>query len=228
LEPARRVVTRAPHRSVGVVAVPWLQLHPIEHESFLERGFVDMAVASRAVVGIDFQPFKLDYALDDGPHTYVPDYLVTLSNRERLVVEVKPSRRVPEYRLRFDAIQAVLSSRDLRFFVVTEEHMPDAAVDQARLWRRYARAGVDTAQAQRALQAVAQNRAITFADLIHQGLAPDVVYHLLGRRELLSADRLLLTSGTRLLHPTHEEPIHERIYFERWFGCSSWGANVAP
>jgi hypothetical protein len=228
LEPARRVVTRAPHRSVGVVAVPWLQPQPIEHESLLERGFVDMAVTCRVAVGIAFQPFKLEYALDDGPHTYVPDYLVTLSNGERLVVEVKPMRRVPEYRLRFDAIQAVLSSRDLRFYVVTDEHLPDAAVDQARLWRRYARAGVDSTQADRALKAVSQNGAVTFADLVRQGIAPDVIYHLLGRRQLLSADRLFMTPATRLLHPTQEELIHERVYFERWFGCSRWGANMAP
>jgi hypothetical protein len=42
---SRKVVTRAPHREVGVVNAGWLLNHPVEHESHLERRFVMVALS---------------------------------------------------------------------------------------------------------------------------------------------------------------------------------------
>ena len=59
MKPARPVVTRSPHRMVGMVCCPWLQDQPIEHESMLERHFIMAALSIPGLRHIQHQPFKL-------------------------------------------------------------------------------------------------------------------------------------------------------------------------
>lgn len=54
---ARKVVTRAPHRRVGLIACPWFQPNTIEYESLLERDFVRLALLDPDVSSISHQPF---------------------------------------------------------------------------------------------------------------------------------------------------------------------------
>ena len=64
----------------------------IVHESELEAAFVRLAILCPAVLSIQAQPFRLDWIDEDGiARQYVPDYLVTLSDRHRVVVEVSIS-----------------------------------------------------------------------------------------------------------------------------------------
>lgn len=55
---ARKVVTRAPHRRVGLIACPWFQPNTIEYESLLERDFVRLALLDPDVSSISHQPFS--------------------------------------------------------------------------------------------------------------------------------------------------------------------------
>ena len=60
MQAARKVVTRSPHRRVGLIACPWFQSTPIEYESLLERDFVRLALLDLEISSIAHQPFSLD------------------------------------------------------------------------------------------------------------------------------------------------------------------------
>ena len=224
MRPARAVVTRSPHRTVGVVHAQWLQPEPIEHESFLERRFVDMAITCPAVAAIRHQAFRLEYSDAAGQQrSYVPDYALTLVGGARLVVEVKPRVFVEKSRAKLEAACAVLRSRGLAYYVVTDEHMPESAAEEARTWRRYARSVPAVEAVGPALVHAAEGAGVTVDDLRRRDIALPVIYHLLGRRRLVTVgERLTLTSQTRLRTFPNEEPFDARLCFDTWFGCSPW------
>ncbi len=80
----RKVVTRAPHREVGVVNPAWLLDHAVEHESHLERRFIMVALACPVVLDIVHQPLQLTLVVDSGQgpteRKYTPDFRLTLAD----------------------------------------------------------------------------------------------------------------------------------------------------
>ena len=85
----RKVVTRVPHREVGVVNPRWLLDHGVEHESHLEKRFIMVALACPVVVGIVHQPLHI-YLGPDETGKYTPDFLIRFRDDDELIVEVKP------------------------------------------------------------------------------------------------------------------------------------------
>ncbi len=223
MRPARRIVTRSPHRSVGLVAAPWLQPHAIEHESELEKRFLDIALVCPSVCRIHSQPFVL---VDIADGNYTPDYLVRLRGGVELVVEVKPERFVERDRERFNAATAKLSERRIDFYVLNEHVLDERRSGQGRLWRRYAMAALDQSGHAALSELAAQPDGVSMADAVAAGTAMTVIYRALARRELLSVDGLNLSMQTRLITPQPLEPCDERLYFDRWFGCTSWRPDV--
>ena len=55
---ARKVVTPSPQRKVGYVNCRWFQNESIEHESQLEKRFVQCALLCPKLVNIKSQPFN--------------------------------------------------------------------------------------------------------------------------------------------------------------------------
>jgi hypothetical protein len=228
MRPAHQVVTRSPHRSVGIVAAPWLQAMPIEHESMLEKSFIEIALACPIVQSLRHQPFKLTYQLDGKQHTNVPDFLLRCYGGFKVVVEVKPEVFVAEQTAKFNAISALLAQRDLLYYVVTDTHINRMDVERARLWRRYARTKVNQTDIAYALAAVPAGKEVDLNQLLKQGIQIEVLYHLLGRRQLIAVYGLSLSPSSKICQPKLEDLRDEHFFFNHWFGCAPWGADMAP
>ena len=230
MHPARAVVTRSPHRTVGVVHVPWLQPEPIEHESFLERRFVDLAIPCPAVAAIRHQAFRLDYIDVEGiSRTYVPDFVLSLLGGGRIVVEVKPNVFVEKNRAKFDAVSGVLGHRGSPFYVLTDEHLPIDAAEESRTWRRCARSTPDADIVARVTRAAEADGGVTLDDLLRDDSPLAVIYHLLGRRRLVGTNgQFALNRQTRLRTFPNEDPFDAIVCFDTWFGCSPWRADLEP
>src|ERR1700758_190751 len=137
MKPARQIVKPTTRRSVGLIHASWFASDGIPHESELEAAFVRHAVLCTAVMHIHAQPFRIDWV--DGKveqRTYVPDYLVTLRDRSRLVVEVKPAKFVDQDRDKFDAAAGLLAKRRIGFTVITERHVSESLQRAGRLLLR--------------------------------------------------------------------------------------------
>lgn len=93
------------------------------------------------VASFESQPFYLEYQLEDGSHSYTPDFLVTLNDGKKYLQEVKNSKLclTPEYLHVFEAMQR--GSEDIGFplYLVTERQIRKAFIlDNLKLIHRYA------------------------------------------------------------------------------------------
>jgi len=231
MKPARQVVKPTTHRSVGIVHVGWFQPEGIVHESELEAAFVRHAVLCPATRTIHAQPFRLAWCDTEGTdREYVPDYLVTLTDGSRIVVEVRPARFVNQDRAKFSAAAASLAAKRIGYTVVTDEHLSAARQQIDRLILRAARGNV---MADRIAPALALVGAKGVDGLLwSRALASEVPepdwHHLIGRRVLVADTGIELSPSSRLFLPLNWPGVrdHERLQFERWFGCQAWGPNT--
>ncbi|MGS0621299.1 Tn7 transposase TnsA N-terminal domain-containing protein [Ralstonia sp. VS2407] len=182
---ARKVVTRSPHRRVGLIACPWFQPNVIEYESLLERDFVRLALLDPENSSISHQPFSLDLG-ELG--NYVPDFLLMGRNR-RLVVEVKPEEhaRSTRNKPRLARAQGLLREQGFHFMVAT-----DKLVHQGK---RHVRASILLRHARSRIAAELTSRVIVIASTLPEGIqirklaaeaqtSIETVLHLVGRRHL--------------------------------------------
>ena len=225
MRPARQIVTRSPHRRVGIITASWIQPEPVEHESDLEKAFIELVLSCPALRGIRHQPFKIHYEVLEEPHWHVPDFLLTLARDSKVVVEIKPQRFVGKHQAKFDAVAALLKQQGVAYYVVTDAHLTRSRVRTASLWRRYARGEIDDASAAQVF-GLLQVATRSWQEVVDLGVQPAIVSHLLGRRAIHCADGLDFTPDSRLLLPSKEELSDEHVCFESWFGCLPWGAQL--
>jgi hypothetical protein len=133
--PARKVVTRAPWRTVRRVNLPRLFPEPIECESSFEWDFAHRAALCTSVTNIRHQPARIELA---NGRTYTPDFLVEHRNGPDCVIEVKPFEHVAEYVETFDGAARALREQGRTFLVLTERELQrDAAHERASFILRY-------------------------------------------------------------------------------------------
>lgn len=227
MKPARQVVKPTTHRSVGIVHASWIQAEGIVHESELEAAFVRHAILCPAVQAIHAQPFRLGWHDADGAEReYVPDYLVTLSDRSRVVIEVRPARFVEKDRLKFDAAATLLAGKGIGFVVITDRHVPEARQRADRLLLRSARGELSGERIARACAMVrdAGVAGLRWDAAIASGISEQDWHFLLGRRHLVADTGIELTLSSRLFLPLDWPGArdHECLQFEHWFGCQAW------
>ncbi|WP_332751204.1 TnsA endonuclease N-terminal domain-containing protein [Hydrogenophaga sp.] len=220
MKPARTVVNRSPHRSVGLAVGTRLQSALTDHESGPEKSFVVVAGVCMGVKCIEPQPFKLQWTDAEGKlRSYVPDYRVTFIDGTQMTFEVKPTKFVAKNELRFDQASRQLARAHQSFVVVTEHHLTDARVEMAQLWRRYRSSELPKDFVELATRMV--NDGTTWADACASEVPLHVWFGLLGRRQF-SIESADLRSDTRLLN-AHEFKEHDpQVHIQRWFGCSPW------
>lgn len=182
---ARKVVTRSPHRRVGLIACPWFQPDAIEYESLLERDFVRIALLDPEFSSICHQPFSLNLG-ELG--TYVPDFLLVGTTR-KLVVEVKPERRARNARNkpRLACAERLLQDQGFDFMVATEEFIHRGKRhERASILLRHARSQVASHLTSRVLAvASSSNGGIEIRELASKAQTSiETVLHLVGRRRL--------------------------------------------
>ena len=231
MKPARQVVKPTTHRSVGIVHVGWFQAEGIVHESELEAAFVRHAVLCPVTRTIHAQPFRLAWRDVEGTdREYVPDYLVTLTDGSRVVVEVRPARFVDQDRAKFSAAAAQLAARQIRYVVVTDEHLPETTQQIDRLILRAARGSLASDRIALALEMVAETGAdgLPWSRAMGSKVPESDWHHLIGRRIVAADSGIELAPASRLFLPLNWPGArdHERLQFERWFGCQAWWSNT--
>lgn len=231
MKPARQVVKPTTHRSVGIVHVGWFQPEGIVHESELEAAFVRHAVLCPAVRAIQAQPFRLAWRDSQGTdREYVPDYLVTLADGSRIVVEVRPARFVAQDRSKFAAAAHSLASKQISYVVVTDEHLADSLQQLDRLVLRAARGNVSAERCASAIALVtnAGEAGLLWSSALVSDIPEQDWLHLVGRRLLAADTGVALSVSSRLFQPLECPGArdHECLQFERWFGCQAWRSDA--
>jgi len=231
VKPARQVVKPTTHRSVGIVNVSWLQPDGIPHESELEAAFIRYAVLCPAVREISAQPFQLPWTDAAGAdRAYVPDFQVTLLDGTKVVVEIRPARFIEKDREKFDAAARLLGQKRIDFIVISDELLPKELQVLTRLLLRSARGelGADLITRADELVARAGIGGLAWNEALASGIAERDWHHLLGRRRFVSDTGLSLRPTSRLHQPLDWPGArdHERLQFDRWFGCQAWRPNT--
>ena len=227
MKPARQVVKPTTHRSVGIVHVGWFQPEGIAHESELEAAFVRHAVLCPATRTIHAQPFRLAWRDDEGTdHEYVPDYLVTLTDGSHVVVEVRPAKFVDQDRAKFGAAAAQLAARRIGYVVITDRHLPETRQQFDRLILRAARGSLAPDRIAHAVDMVttAGSDGLVWSRALDSEVPESDWHHLIGRCLLAADTGVELSPSSRLFLPLNWPGArdHERLQFERWFGCQAW------
>ncbi|MHA6852866.1 TnsA endonuclease N-terminal domain-containing protein [Ralstonia pseudosolanacearum] len=182
---ARKVVTRSPHRRVGLIACPWFQPTPIEYESLLERDFVRLALLDLQISSISHQPFSLNLG-ELG--TYFPDFLLVGPDK-KVVVEVKPDHRAhnAKNKPRLECAKQLLGEKGFQFVVATEKQIRRGKRhDRASVLLRHARSHVSQVITARIIAAASHSpKGISIRDLACEAsTSVETVLHLIGRRRL--------------------------------------------
>jgi len=189
---ARKLVSAAPHRRVGIIPCPWFQPNPIEYESLLERDFVRVALLDPNVTEISHQPFKVD--LGDR-RSYTPDFLL-IGAKSRLIVEVKPEARArsPQTAHLLARAKDALHASGYDFMVATERYIrSDKRHERAAVLLRHARSQIPHATLDAVMHIAAALSVCnpTIASLSEQANVPvTTILHLIGRRRLRLAPSL--------------------------------------
>lgn len=218
----RKVVTRSPKRSVGLINCPWFQDKPIEHESRLEKHFVLRAMLFPGLKSIQHQPFHMQLAQHG--KRYTPDFLLTFDNGDRLVFEVKRSERIKAKKDRFNEIANQCRRAGLRFFVVHQRQIEGRRrAERAALIRRYALHVVHPLLAQEMVCYVRQrDKGVSIKKLKKQLDAPQEAIFALAANRRIALSRDLLASDEDLLFPVNQEIQDASVQFGSWFGCAPW------
>lgn len=120
MSPGRQLLTRSPHRRVGLISCPWLQSEQIQYESLLEKSFVQIALLCPFVKIIKSQPFRI--TLSNGK-SYTPDYLLSCFHADKVVVEVKPSVFIEKHRELLLMAKTALESMGYAFIVCSDHEI---------------------------------------------------------------------------------------------------------
>ncbi|MDQ7978041.1 TnsA endonuclease N-terminal domain-containing protein [Paraburkholderia sp. SARCC-3016] len=195
----RKVVTRSPHRRVGLIACSWFQSTPIEYESLLERDFVRLALLDPEVTSIVHQPFFIDLG---ALGRYVPDFMLT-GPEQRLVVEVKPEEHSVSVRNkpRLQRASEMLREKGFDFMLATEKWIKaDGRHERAAILLRHARSHLAPELTTRVLALAARSPdGIALGTLASTaGVPASAVLHLLGRRFLRTNAALSFSDSQRV------------------------------
>lgn len=221
----REVVTRSPQRKVGYINCRWFQHERIEHESQLEKRFVQCALLCPRLTHIKSQPFKIQITRKS---TYTPDFLLTFEDGTKLVVEVKIHAKVARYGGKFKIAQNILKAGDRDFFVLTEldiDRFRQSLIAAEIL--RYGKSEFDSALL-RAVMNVMTNQAeknMAVKELAQlSDCSNEVIFHLIAKRQLtLHADDYLNADARVYIAQLHEGP--DKHVFAQHFEVKPWVAQ---
>jgi hypothetical protein len=223
--PARKVVTRAPHKTVRVLNLGGCLSAPVECESSFERDFVYRAALCPTVVHIAHQPFGLR---SRGGRSYTPDFLVRHMDGTEVVVEVKPASNVAGYRAVFDDASAHLTERGVGFLVLTEEHIRrNKAHRRAALILRYRKSAPSVSSCDAVLQRLGSASAgLSMGELVTESLqTQEVVLHLAATKAVYLSHELSLDDDA-IITLNQDSEKRNAIRTQSWFDAQGWGPGA--
>lgn len=216
----RAVVRRAPWREVGIVNAPCLLDHGVEHESWLERRFIHVALASPVVTDIHHQPETVDLMLADGSaHSYTPDFRVHLADGTKVICEVKPATFVKDFEATFAAAKVIFQQRGEPFLVITDRQIDNNSRSaRALLLMRYGRLVFSPAEAEECKRLLEEEMAGSayVQQLVDRGVSEHLVWHMVASHMLRTKEPLNISP----IEPVEVNTLSENCldHFERWFG----------
>ena len=216
----RKVVSRSPHREVGIVNPAWLLNHEVEHESHLERRFIMVALSCPVVVDIEHQPLEI-WLGPDKTQKYTPDFRVKFCDGDSVIVEVKPEVFVKKHAERLSAAEGQFSAGHQKFLVVTDKHIDNNGLSaRAMLLMRYGRlqfSADDALACQKLLQETC-NGSATVKQLVEQGASEELIWTMVARHNLrIPAGLSIDPSETVSINQT-QGGCHD--FFCTWFGLA--------
>ena len=221
----RKVVTRSPQRKVGYINCRWFQHERIEHESQLEKRFVQCALLCPKLKHIKSQPFKIQIG---SKSTYTPDFLLTFEDGSKLIVEVKIQAKVARYAEKFRIVQNILNAKGHIFFVLTEldiDRFRQSLIAAEIL--RYAKSEFNEVVLLTVMNIMANQTQI---NIVIKELAQfsdcsnEVIFHLIAKRHLtLHSDDYLNADARVYMATQHEGP--DTHSFTQHFEVKPWVAQ---
>jgi hypothetical protein len=216
----RKVVTRAPHREVGIVNASWLLDHDVEHESHLEKRFIMVALSCPVVVDVKHQPFEV-WLGPEKTNRYTPDFLVTFSDGDKVVIEVKPQVFLKKHQSRHEAAKNQLASMGFKFLVVTDKEIDAHGLSsRALLLMRYGRLFIDEMDAvtcRRLLENHFKGSA-EIKDLVEKGVSEETVWNLVARHQFRVPAPFNIGQGETVSINQPQENCDD--FFQSWIGTA--------
>ncbi len=216
----RKIINRSPHREVGVVNAGHLLSHGVEHESHLERRFIITALSCPVVKDIVHQPFHM-WLGPDQTQRYTPDFLVTFTNDDQVVIEVKPEVFVPKHQELLDKASQLCKSEGRKFLVVTDKHIDAQGLSaRAILLMRYGRIPFSQEQILEARQLLNLDLRsdATLESLVAKGINEELIWHMVAIHQLRTPIGLHMSSQTPVSINLPSEKCHDE--FCSWFGIA--------
>ena len=218
----RKVVTRNPHREVGVLNPGWLLDHPVEHESNLEKNFIMVALACPVVQDIVHQPIELTLIFPDGSsHKYTPDFRIRFNDGTQLIVEVKAEVFLAENKLKLDLAKRLLAAEGMPFLTLTEKHINANGLSaRAILLMRYGRLTFDedTALECKKLLEEEFHGSAPVHELVAKGVSESLVWQMVAAHQLRVPVGLNINPQETVEINTPKGGCHD--YFCAWFGIA--------
>lgn len=217
----RKIVSRNPHREVGIVNAGWLLNHSVEHESHLERRFIIAALACPVVTDIIHQPVTLILNNNGKEQRYTPDFELTLIDGNSVIVEVKPKIFVQKHVDKLNLAKKEFESCGKKFEIITDEMIDgNALASRALLLMRYGRLRYTDEMAIECLEAIkiACEGSATVKDLVEKGISEALIWNLVARHKCrVPADFSLDLSQSVSINKIEGDSY---VYFRSWFGTS--------
>lgn len=216
---AREVVSRAPHREVGIVNAGWVLDHPVQHESHLERRFIMVALACPVVTDIIDQPESYEVEFSGGSkHTYTPDFEVRFQDGTSVIFEVKPRVFLEKSKEVLDAAARLFLEKGLNYEIVTDREIDGKALGcRALLLMRYGRLRFSDEEAlmcRNLLEKAAERP--TVKALVEQGVSEELIWNMVARHSLRAGPYLNVAPEERV---EINEPMENCLdFFRRWIG----------
>lgn len=226
--PSRKVVTRSPHRSVGIIACSWIQDEAIEYESQLERRFLQRALLFPYLKKVLHQPFTIPFPDKGTRDSYTPDFLLIFKDESKIVIEIKPSIFVAKYSEKFAAANAFLDKHNYPFYVITDKHIDvENYAYNAALLLRYARGSISELNRRNCLEAFKTlDVEMSIGQLIERASVSfeDILY--LAGRGILSIPLEIKISYDTLITPSMKGDKNDHICFLNWFNATPRYSNT--
>jgi hypothetical protein len=218
----RKVVTRAPHREVGVVNPGWLLDHPIEHESHLEKRFIMVALSCPVVTNIVHQPMTMELVHGLGKQEkYTPDFKVSLCDGDSVIVEVKPEIFVSQHRQKLEKAKQQLAGEGHKYEIVTDKHIDANGLSaRALLLMRYARlhfSPEDALECKRLLEEECAGSAQVH-ELMCKGVSESLIWNMVASHQFKVPAGLNINPEETVEVNFLQGECHD--YFCSWFGLT--------
>lgn len=217
MKPARQIISRAPHRTVGSIHAPWFQADPVHHESDLEAAVVRVLLVTPPVVSIQHQPARIQYFDGTQARQHIPDFLLTLNGKRQVMLEVKPERLIEKHRAKFDACASVLGEVD--YVVVTDQHVNKVRGSRAAELLHMARLAANAEELADLLNCVARQKRVFVREALARGHSRLLLMHAVGRRLVFTSPSLQLAPEDWLLS---KDSVDDFPDLKHWLGCSVW------